>query len=357
MKRQGKLEALTATPTVMPPLKGEEDEFRTVGATIEEITPARALLQRLPIQKGVRVTGVRPGYPFEAAQPSIQAGDIIVSVGGQQVADLASLGPALSEIQDDGLAIVFRRRGEIIVTEVKPSEDKDTDIDTELPKPWLGVKTQVVTAEVARALKLQKAGGHRVTQVYEGAQAAKAGLQPGDIIVSLNGQPLRASRAQDTADLTRAIENLSLGDQAKLGLLRAGEPATLSVALEPTPRSATKAKTAKQRELEFAVREITPMDRMESRRFRDVKGLLVADVTPGGWADMSGLRVDDILISVGGEITDSIAAFETALERAMEKKPKTLTLFVQRGFRTHFVFIEPDWAKIAPDAAGTGGQK
>ncbi len=355
--RGDKTETLTVTPTVMAPLKGDEEEYRTVGATIEEVTPVRALLQRLPIRKGVRVTGVRAGYPFEAAQPPIQPGDIIISVGDHQVTDLHSFASAVRQIPDEGLAVVFRRRGEIIVTEVKPTEDKDTDIDTELPKPWLGVKTQVVTAEVARILKLQKAGGYRITQVYEGTRAAKAGLQPGDVIVSLNGQALRATRTQDAADLARSIENLSLGDQAKLGLLRAGKPIAVSVPLEPTPRSAAKAKKAKQRELEFAVREITPMDRMESRRFRGVKGLLVADATPGGWADMAGLRVDDILISVGGTATEDIAAFEAAFERAIQQKPKTLTLFVQRGFRTHFVFIEPDWAKIAPDGAGTGGQQ
>ncbi|MBM3495392.1 MAG: PDZ domain-containing protein, partial [Armatimonadetes bacterium] len=277
--RAEKPEELTATLTVMEPTKGDEEEFREVGASLSQITPVQALLQRLPVPKGVRVTGVRPGYPFEAAQPPIQPGDIIVSFAGKPVAELKAFGEATREVPESGAAVVFRRRGEIIVTEVKPKEDKDADVDTELPKPWLGVKSQVVTAEVARALSLPKPGGHRITQVYEGTKAAKAGLQPGDIIVSLNGQAMRATRTQDTEDLTRAVETLSLGDQAKLGLLRAGKPETVAVELEATPKSAPKAKIAKQEELEFAVREITPMDRMESRRFRGVQGLLVSDVT------------------------------------------------------------------------------
>ncbi|NLI01191.1 MAG: PDZ domain-containing protein [Chthonomonadales bacterium] len=346
IERGGKTEKITVTPTTMEPIKGEEEEFRTVGATVEEITAVRALLQRLPMRKGVRVTGVRPGYPFEAARPPIQAGDMIVSVGGKPVSDLAEFGKAVAEVPEDGVGVVFRRRGEIIVTSVKPTDDSEADIDTELPKPWLGVKSQVVTADVARALGLSQPGGHRITQVYEGTQAAKAGLQPGDIIISLNGQSLRASRSQDSEDLVRAVENLSLGDQAKLGLLRAGKPETLTVALEPTPRSASKARTAKQRELEFAVREITPMDRMESRRFRGVQGLLISSVTPGGWADMAGLRADDILITVDGKPVADIRAFETVLEGLMEAKPRVIACFVQRGFRTHFVFIEPDWTRI-----------
>jgi serine protease Do len=355
--RGGKTESLTATPTVMAPIKGDEEEYRSVGATLEAITPAQSLLQRLPVRKGVRVTGVRAGYPFEAAQPPIQPGDIIVSVGGRPVTDLAEFAAAVREIPEEGVAIVFRRRGEIIVSQAKPTDDRDTNVDTELPKPWLGIKSQVVTAEIAPILKLPKAGGHRITQVYEGTQAAKAGLQPGDIIVSLNGQPVRATRTQDTEDLRRTIENMALGDQVKLGILRAGKPSTITVELEPTPKSASKAKTAKQKELEFVVREITPMDRMESRRFRGVQGLLVSDVTQGGWADMSGLNVDDVIISIDGKTTADIASFEAALGHALETRPKVLTLFVQRRFRTHFVFIEPDWAKIAPEAAGSGGAK
>lgn len=345
--RAEKPEELTATLTVMEPTKGDEEEFREVGASLSQITPVQALLQRLPVPKGVRVTGVRPGYPFEAAQPPIQPGDIIVSFAGKPVAELKAFGEATREVPESGAAVVFRRRGEIIVTEVKPKEDKDADVDTELPKPWLGVKSQVVTAEVARALSLPKPGGHRITQVYEGTKAAKAGLQPGDIIVSLNGQAMRATRTQDTEDLTRAVETLSLGDQAKLGLLRAGKPETVAVELEATPKSAPKAKIAKQEELEFAVREITPMDRMESRRFRGVQGLLVSDVTEGGWAAMSGLNIDDIVISIGGKPTPDIASFESILSDVLERRPKVITVFVQRVFKTHFVFIEPDWSKIA----------
>jgi S1-C subfamily serine protease len=348
--RDGKPVEMTATPTVMEPIKGDEEEFREVGASLEQVTPSMALLQRLPVPRGVRVTGVRPGYPFEAAQPPIQPGDIVISVAGKPIEDLAAFTAAERGLAEGAVGIVFRRRGEIIVTEVKPREDKDADVDTELPKPWLGVKSQVVTAEVARALGLAKAGGHRITQVYEGTKAAKAGLQPGDVIVSLNGQPVRATRSQDAEDLTRSIEALSLGDQAKLGLLRAGKPETVTVELEATPKSAPKAKTAKHEELEFAVREITPMDRMESRRFRGVQGLLVSDVTMGGWAAMSGLDIDDILISVGGKPTADIPSFETIMADTLAARPRVVTMFVQRMFRTHFVFIEPDWSKIAPPA-------
>jgi len=348
--RAGKPEALQAVPTTMEEAKGDEDEFREVGATAEQVTTTRALLQRLPVSKGVQITGVRPGFPFEAAQPGLAAGDIVVSIGGQPVPDLPSFRKAVQGLPEAGRAVVFRRRGEILVTEVKPMTEKGPDIDTELPRPWLGVKTQVLTAEVARALGMPKPGGHRITQVYEGTEAAKAGLQPGDIVVSLNGQPARATRTQDSDDLKQAIEALSVGETAKLGLVRSGKQETVSVELQATPKSASQAKTVKQAELEFAVREIMPMDRMESRRFRGVKGVLVSDVTQGGWAAMAGLNVEDVVSSVGGAPTPDTDTFETVMAGIMKQRPKTISVSLQRGFRTHFVFIEPDWAKLKPVA-------
>jgi len=348
LERDGKSLTVTATPTEMEQEKGEEDEFREVGATLERVTATRALLRRLPVSQGLRVTGVRPGYPFEVAQPALRAEDIIVSIGGKPVADLETARKLLASVPAKGLPIVFRRRSEILVTRIKPREEPAPEVDTELPRPWLGVKTQVVTSDVAEALGLPKPGGHRITQVYPGTQAAKAGLQPGDIIVSLNDKPLRATRIQDVEELKRAIENLSVGENAKLGLLRAGKPAAVTVSLEATPASASKAKRVKQELLEFEVRQIMPMDRLESRRFTDIEGVLVSDVTQGGWAAMSGLAAEDVILAVNGTPTPDVEPFEKVMKAAVDARPKTITLFVLRGYRTHFVFIEPDWAKLAP---------
>jgi len=347
LQRGGKSLTLTATPSQMEQVKGDEDEFRAVGATLEHLTRTRALLGKLPVSQGVRVTGVRAGYPFEAAQPSLQPNDIIVAVGGKPVDGLATARKVFASVPPEGLSVVFRRRMEIMVTDVRPRQEKEPDVDTELPKPWLGVRTQVVTTDVARALGLARAGGHRITQVYEGTEAAKAGLQPGDIIVSINAQAVRATRMQDSEELKRIVESLAVGETAKLGLLRAGKPVAVAVKLEATPKSASRANTARQEALEFSVREIMPMDRMESRRFKDIKGLLVSDVTQGGWAAMAGLSPDDVVLSINGTATPDIPAFEEAMAHVMKARPRTVTLFVQRDYRTHFVFIEPDWSRMS----------
>ncbi len=348
LERSGKPIAIQATPTRMYTEKGDEDEIREVGATVEAITHLRALANRLPVENGVVVTGVRAGFPFEAARPSIRAGDILISVGGKPVTDLTTLRTAIADISETGIGVVFRRRGEVLVTEVKPVEPKEPGIDTELPRAWLGAKVQVLTAEVARALSLPKPGGFRITQVLEGSRAAAAGLQPGDIITAMDAEPLRAAREQDLDDLKRLVETRSVGETVKLTVLRQGAPISIPVVLEAVPKPVDQARSVKQPDLEFTVREIMPIDRMESRRYENIEGVLVSDVTQGGWASLAGLIVGDIVLAVQESPTSDTTAFETAMHKAVEAKPTTLALHVLRGFRSHFVFIQADWERSKP---------
>jgi serine protease Do len=348
--RKGKACTLLATVAPMERLVGEEEEIRDMGVTIQELTTAMVQARRLPGKIGVLITGVRPGYPFEGAQPRLSPGDVIVAVNGKPTPHIAAFRRALAANKTKEIPILFRRRDEQLVAVVKMPEEGASDSSRELPKAWVGIKTQVVTPEIAAALGLQGVRGFRVTEVYPGTQASKAGLQVGDIITALNGEVLTASRPQDAMDLRRAIEEMNIGEEAEFSILRLarGTRKTLpiKVALEAAPRSDAEAKKVTQKEFEFVAREITPLDRMENRWAKDAKGLIVADVTMGGWAQMAGLRVDDVILSVDGIPTPNVEAFEKAFERARKSRQSVITIFVRRGYRTHFVFIQPDWSKL-----------
>jgi len=344
--RGGKIATRRVKIARMLPYVGEEEELRKLGVSVRGITDAMAVSRRLPTKQGVLVTGVRAGFPLETAKPSISEGDVITSIGGAPVVNVAAFRKVIARLKDGDVPILFRRGYESWVTVARVETPEEAQDNAELPKAWIGVKTQVLTPQIAHALKIPGKTGFRVTEVFPGTQAAKAGLRAGDVITAINDSALEASRPQDEEDLRQAIEELSVGEKAKLTIIRAGNPGSVGIKLEATPASAPNAKSRQQEELEFTVRELTPLDRMERRWSLSQRGVLVSETTAGGWAQMAGLRVEDLIVSVQGRPVSDLGRFESAIRVALARKPRVITLFVQRGDNTDFVFIEPDWSNV-----------
>lgn len=327
---------------------GEEEEFREAGITAQNITRAMVVSRKLTTQQGVLVTGVRPGYPCDSARPNLKRGDVITSVNGKATPNLSALRQAFNSAKDAEAVVHFRRGEERLVTVVKLLSPPPDTMGGELAKPWLGVKTQVVTSDVAKAVGVEEARGFRITEVYPWTEVGKAGLRVGDIILAVNDTELSASRPQDADELRRIIENLSIGEKVDLTILRAGKRQKVAVALVETPASAESARKVRQKEFEFVVREVTPLDRMENRWSRDQKGVIVVECTTGGWAQLAGLRADDLILSINGMLIADTQAFEQVMAHVVKERPKVTRIFLRRNGRTHFVFIEPDWAKLLP---------
>ncbi len=346
-ERGGEPGVAKATVARMEKFLGEEREFARMGVTARAITGPMALVRRYPSTEGVVVTGLRPGLAFEEARPKLDTGDVLLSVAGKKVTDLAAFAEALDAVKDGDEALVaFRRKDEDLVTVIKPTEDKEKTSGRELAKAWFGAKTQVLTADIAKALGIPGTKGYRLTEVFPGTAASKAGLKAGDILVALNGEDLTASRLQDEEDLKRAVEDLSPGDEAKLTVLRDGAKTEIAVSMEPTPAAVVDAKKSEQEGLDFTVRDLTFIDLIQNRWEPGTKGVLVADAPMGGWANMGGLHVGDLLLGVcGREVTD-VASFEKAMEAVHAGRPKVIDLYVRREHRTHFVFVEPDWSTV-----------
>ena len=88
---------------------------------------------------------------------------------------------------------------------------------------WLGFEAQVLTPELVDAFGL-KAGtqGLVITTLYRNGPAHKAGVQPGDVLVAINGM-----KAGDAREVLLAISNHKPGARIKLDVMRAGKPLTL----------------------------------------------------------------------------------------------------------------------------------
>jgi len=346
VERAGERLELTAQVGEMAPARGPESESRRLGLSVQQLTRPMALARNLGVRAGLLVTGLRPGQPAAAARPQLAPGDVLVALGGKPLETLEDLERALDDAAGPELLLELRRRDERLLSVVRLAEDRTGRSGGELPRAWLGVRTQVVTGELARALGLAEGSGFRVTEVFPWTEAAASGLEVGDLILSIDGEPLEASRPQDAEELRRAVEERGIGERASLGLWRDGAARRVDVLLEPQPPGTDQARRSRQPELELAVRELLFFDRIEQRWEREQTGVVVTEVTSGGWAHMAGLRSGDLLTRVDSTPIADVADFERAMRELLERRPPIVQLFVRRGPRTHFVFLEPEWSEL-----------
>ncbi len=118
-----------------------------------------------------------------------------------------------------GFAIPINRVREV-VAELKKNGSIDRDY-------WTGMTIQEVDERIARYLKLEKPDGVVVSNIVSGSPADKAGLQPGDVIVGINGSPVHT---EENALLF--IYDGRVGDQLSLDYLREGKKRQTKLSLE-----------------------------------------------------------------------------------------------------------------------------
>ena len=94
----------------------------------------------------------------------------------------------------------------------------------QVERGWLGVRIQGMGDELAQSLGLEDTNGALVASVGKTSPAEKAGLRPGDVIRTIEGESLTSTR-----DVTREIAQAGAGETVKLGVWRKGESITIDV--------------------------------------------------------------------------------------------------------------------------------
>jgi Do/DeqQ family serine protease len=177
--------------------------------------------------------------------------------------------------------------------------------------PWLGVKTQGVTAEIARSLGLDRPQGVLVTDVYPDGPGARAGIRTGDLILAIDGQPV-----DDESTLDYRIATHSSGDQVSLKVRRdRGAPTTLQVRIAPPPGGVGEGHLISGRNpLNGAtVSMLTPAaaEQLGMDPFAARDGVLITKAGTGYAARF--VQDGDIIRAVDGVVPRSIAELESTL--------------------------------------------
>jgi serine protease Do len=189
----------------------------------------------------------------------------------------------------------------------------------------IGVRLQEVTRELARALKLPRAAGALVVEVFPRNAAARAGVRPGDVIVRFDGQSVETE-----AELVRLTARATPGATVDVELLRFGAPLFLRLKVDPA-RVAMPA--AVRPDGEPLGLQLAPLDRKQRERMRLESGLLVERARAA--AQRAGLMRGDVIVSVDGKAVSSAEAFAAVLQAA--GKGATVALLVQRDGVRQFV--------------------
>jgi len=175
----------------------------------------------------------------------------------------------------------------------------------------LGVNIYDVTPDVAKEFGLADASGALVAGVAQGSAAEHAGVKTGDIIVSINGTPMR-----NATELRNSIGMLRVGDQVEIGLLRDGKPLKVTALVAERSESDVANAVDIHRGLEGADLADAP----------DGAGVLVRAVQDGSPAAQAGLRANDLIVAIGRAPVASLKSFREAAKGA-----NLLLLNVKRG--------------------------
>jgi len=175
---------------------------------------------------------------------------------------------------------------------------------------WLGVGIQAVTEDLASQFHLEREEGVLVNEVFEGEPAQKAGIQAGDIILSVD------NAAVDTpTSLAKAVAGLTPGKPAVLKILRNGEPRQISVLLTERKDAADTAEAvpAKTPEsvLGLNIQGLT-QEIADRLKLKDLKGVLVTKVEPDSLADRGGLKEGDVIKEINRHAIDTAEDFRKA---------------------------------------------
>ncbi|MEO8161853.1 MAG: PDZ domain-containing protein, partial [Arenimonas sp.] len=355
VERDGKQRDIDLKALPQPPEHGAEEALTAYGISGTELTSAMGKRRNLDTRSGLLVTGVRPGGPAAQARPEIEAGAVITAVDGKAVGGADELQAAAAGTGASGgksLVLRLEVNGEQRLSLVKPvSGDQARDPLPELPKSWVGVEVQPFTGSLAKDIGLP-GPGFRISRIYPGSPLAAAGAKIGDLLVALDGRPLKPGNDISSEDFDQQVHDISVDARAKFSALRDGKPLEFAIALSPSPVDTSGLRTLAVARLRAQLRELGFYDRVAMKLATDSSGVFIDGVESGGAAGLAHLRRGDVIVRLGESPVSNPTELSAALEKALAA-PGTglIPLQVIRGNQTRILYLERYWLNVdGPEA-------
>ncbi|MFZ0500110.1 MAG: DegQ family serine endoprotease [Steroidobacteraceae bacterium] len=272
------------------------------------------------------VSAIGRSLPTENYVPFIQT-DVAVNPGNS--------GGPLFNLQGEVVGInsqIFSRTGGFmgvsfaIPIDVAVSVERQIITVGHVVRGKIGVTIQEVTADLADSFGLGTPRGALVSSVESKSPAASAGIQPGDVVLAVDGHQI-----EHFGELSNRISDMRPGSEVTLVLWRDRQDRTVRVQVEELKEAQTAAAgnaarpapvARKPNQLGLTLRPLAPQEKAEAR----TSGSLVVEGVTGA-AELAGLEPGDIILGVDGRRISTIEELESA---ARESHKKSIALLVQR---------------------------
>ncbi|MFO1450327.1 MAG: DegQ family serine endoprotease [Opitutaceae bacterium] len=291
----------------------------------------------------VSAKGRRPGLGLDyedfiqtdAAINPGNSGGALVDIQGRLIGINTAILSRSGGFQGVGLAVPANLVGHVANSLVQHGK---------VVRGYLGVGAQDVTPALAEHLGLKARSGALVSDVAPGSPAAKAGLESGDVITSVNGE-----KVEDANRLTFAIGAISPGTKVDLGILRDGKAKQVDVTTIERPKTGRGGRgfgdpsedLAKSDDVGVlngvAVGDLDAETRRSMNLPGRVRGAVITDVDADSAAARAGLRTGDVILEINRQPVTSAEEAVSLSESAQGKK--TLVKLWSRG-STVFVVVD-----------------
>jgi serine protease Do len=243
--------------------------------------------------------------------------------------------------------------GFAIPSEVAETVTKQLISGGKIERGYIGATIQNFTTESAEALGLGDLKGAIVADVSPGGPSARAGVQVGDVVVGVNGVPVKSS-----SDLTRQVARVRAGENLRLDVIRDGKRRTVDVrsGVRPSERELAANDNsggvpgarpgvpgAPAPRAPVLGMSLSPLDEPTRNRLNlpaEVRGAVVENVDQSSDAGTKGLRRGDVITLANGRPVAQPTDFASIVDAAKKAGRASVLVGVYRNGRTAFLPIK-----------------
>jgi serine protease Do len=202
-------------------------------------------------------------------------------------------------------------------------------------RSWLGLTLQ----ETMSRTDDPNQAGVVVADIDPLSPASEVGFQPGDVLLSLNGQKTDARFVEDLPKVQQLIAEFPVGDTVTALVSRGDEQ--IEIPVTTAEQSDLKGKEVEFSEWGFTATELTPII-VRRAQLASSEGVFVSGTQVGGIAAESGLNQGDVVQKIDDILVENLAQFRELYNARVESGQRLVLLNIKRGALTQFVLVKQE---------------